>query len=82
MIKEYCENAHIVIIRADTYGSQLSMLEAFYTEALEDFPNLTREDCKVVHYAGRRYKGYFGIEFESKYCPDNYERVSNLEDTL
>ena len=83
MIKEYCENSQVAIIRSSHYGNDLDMLVRFYNEAVLDYPNLKIEDVRVVKYGGRYYKGTFGIEFNvGYYAPESYRRVPQLEFTM
>lgn len=47
MIKEYCEESNICVIRADAYGENYSMILQFVDEAMGDFPDLRTENISV-----------------------------------
>jgi len=88
LIKEYWDgsNQHMsepiprCIVRTLSYGKRLSYLEWLFEMAKKDFPDLKKEDCEIVHYAGQRYKGTMGIEFEPpSEVPNEYKPISGLE---
>jgi hypothetical protein len=82
LIKEYCEESRIAVIREDAYGSSLYKFNRLFQKALEDFPYLTETDIAVVRYGGERYAKTFGIEFRTdEPAPENYQRISHLEYT-
>jgi len=85
IIKEFCqatsERVHIVI-RENSYGSDLDKFDRLFEVAIQDFPSLNRSDVKVVHYGGERYAKTFGIEFVAEKAPDGYKEINQLEYTL
>lgn len=85
MIKEFIRvsNGNHVVIRNETYRSQLNGFEKLFEIAKTDFPSLNSSDVTVVHYGGKRISGYFGIEFlVSENPPKDYTEVQYLEPTL
>lgn len=81
MIKEYCEEANICVIRSNRYGSNLEKFMEFFAEAKIDFPELTPDNVTIVHYAGESYAHTFGIEFSANKSnvPNSYTRIHQLE---
>ena len=78
--KEYCPSAQTVVIRSgDRYGSDLQRFMDMYEEACQDGFRIEMSDVKIVHYAGNRYAGTFGIEFQWNDAPDEYNRINQLE---
>lgn len=76
---------HRIIVRTNTYGSNFEFFQRLYKEAKKDFPHLKPIDADIKHYAGRRYKGTYGIEFSINVdvkVPKGYEDVSEVEWTL
>jgi len=70
----------ICIIRTDCYGSQWSFLSKLVAFAKADFPELSDDAIRVVHFGGIRYSGTFGIEFEPpSSIPDSYLVIHELE---
>lgn len=81
LIKEYCKESRVGVIRDNAYGSDFLKISEFVRIALQDFPHLSLSDIKIVHYAGIRYAKTFGIEFPAHRCPDDYVEISQLECT-
>lgn len=81
IIKEFCEDGRTAVIRENNYGSGLDKFMRLFEEAQKDFPGLLYENVSVVKYGGRRYKGTFGIEFETSSAPNSYIRINALEYT-
>ncbi len=89
LIKEYWDGSHppvsskprpVCVVRTSSYDTRLSYLEWLFDAAKKDFPDLTKEGCKIVHYAGQRYKGTMGIEFRAtSEVPSEYKPISGLE---
>lgn len=85
IIREYCKPKTIgalpiCVVRTKTYASSLAHFDELFTVAQSDFPDLRREDCEAVHYAGQRYRGTYGIEFRwSGEIPENYQKIEYLE---
>ena len=82
IIKEYCYDARRVILRSSTYSRSMEYFNELYAEAKKDFPFLTPDMVEVTHYAGRRYKGTFGIEFQVSSLntiSDKYFMVDTVE---
>ena len=83
-IREYCPGREpgkgTCVVRTETYAKFVAHFNALLVEAQRDFPRLTA-DVEVAHYAGRRYKGTYGIEFpmEEAQVPETYSRLSVLE---
>ncbi len=76
IIKEFCEENATVVVRSYHYNRTGAAFELYYQEALKDFPNLLREEYEIMHY-----RNGYGIEFTSKIAPENYTRVTKLEQT-
>lgn len=72
------------VIRTNTYAHSISYFMELVREAKRDFPNLEDKDIIVSHYAGRRYRNTFGIEFpiQDATIPETYHKISSLESTL
>ena len=81
MIKEYCDDMSIAVIRFENYGNNLKLFEDAFSEALLDFPLLVPADVTIVHYDGDYYAKTFGIEFSADNAPESYTRISHLEYT-
>lgn len=82
IIKEVCtiDKNQKCVIRNNTYGSSLELLNSLFQKAKEDFPKLEENEVNVVQYGGQRYKGTFGIEFDAPdKVPDSYQNIQNLE---
>lgn len=69
------------IVRTDTYSSTIAFFLRLLEEAQRDFPGLDPKEIEVVHYAGRRYAGTFGIEFAALTCnvPTSYREIAEVE---
>jgi hypothetical protein len=87
-VKQFCrseltEGQIHFVVRLDHCGSLLSYFLELYAEAERDFPQLTPETVKAVHYGGDRISGYFGIEFTLNGVgpPEGYREISALEFT-
>lgn len=85
IIKEVCGD--IAILRTETYNNKLILFFILYIEAMKDFPNLnlSPKDVQIAHFAGDRFKGTFGIEFNiynANGIPTDYQQISELELTL
>lgn len=81
IIKEYTDNH--AIIRTTTYAHSLLHFQELFDIAKKDFPNLDSKDVSITKYAGKRYKGTFGIEFTCPLfvkIPDDYVEIDHLED--
>jgi endonuclease III-like uncharacterized protein len=76
---------HRIVVRSNTYGSNLAHLQELFDEVKKDFPHITPETADIKHYGGRHYKGTYGIEFnidiEVK-VPEGYKDISEVEYTL
>jgi hypothetical protein len=77
-----------LVVRAENYGSSLTKFDELFdvmaADALTFEPpiELDREDVEVVHYAGERYSGTFGLEVsipEGHTIPADYTRTQQLE---
>lgn len=85
IIKEYCQSQNdssppICVVRTRTYADTLHYFDELFAVAKSDFPGLRREDCVIVHYGGRHYKGTYGIEFRwSGEIPESYQKIEHLE---
>lgn len=79
IIKEYCEDSEVVVIRNAYYGSSLKKFLDFLKEARMDGFSISEDQVTIVHYGGERYASTFGIEFSYPTAPDNYKRISRLE---
>ncbi|MDO8599326.1 MAG: hypothetical protein Q7S02_04410 [bacterium] len=69
------------VIRTDTYASSVAHFQLLLEEARRDFPALEPKDAEVIHYAGRRYSGTFGIEFDAatSTIPATYIEIAEVE---
>ncbi|MBI2121034.1 MAG: hypothetical protein HYT94_05420 [Parcubacteria group bacterium] len=68
------------VVRTNCYGSQLSFFLELFEEAKKDFPTLTPEDVRVIHFGGQFYSGTFGIEFTPpETVPAIYQTIRELE---
>lgn len=69
------------IIRTDTYSSTIAFFMRLFEEAQRDFPGLDPKEVEVVHYAGRRYAGTFGVEFVAltSNVPASYQEIAEVE---
>lgn len=73
---------HRIVIRTNTYGSNFAHFQKLFDEAKKDFPHITPETADIKHYAGRRYKGTYGIEFNIDIevpVPEGYKDISEVE---
>lgn len=85
IIKEYCcqERGYRFILRLPHYGHTVAHINWLYLLAKEDFGLLDGDKVEVVHYGGQRYKGTFGIEFNSMTePPEGYKKIEQVESTL
>lgn len=94
IIKEYFENnykndkgdkcvARICVIRTNTYGRTLDLINALAKLAKTDCPEVKDEDISIVQFAGQRYARSYGIEFNVTVQPPvEYQRISQLEYTF
>lgn len=76
---------HRIVVRTNSYGSNFKFFQLLYDEVKRDFPHITPEIADIKHYAGRRYKHTYGIEFNIKSeikVPDGYTEISEVEYTL
>lgn len=73
-----------VIIRTNTYGSDIDFFLKMAEEAQRDFPDVPFSDMNVHHYAGVSYKGTYGIEFNTNsHCvPSYYSKQKSVEKCL
>ena len=74
-----------IIVRSNTYGSNMEHFQQLYDAAKVDFPHLTPKIADIKHYGGRHYKGTYGIEFNVDAeiaVPVNYKEISEVEYTL
>ena len=82
MIKEqkHRDQGALVTLRNDHYGKSLQVIEELFEEALKDFPELSRDDVQLSHYAGMCYKGTYGIEFTAPNdVPSEYQVTARVE---
>lgn len=84
IIKEYVPTQKIIILRSNTYASNLQYFLNLLDEARKDFPqiDLKPEDIEIVHYGGRHYRRTFGIEFRNDKeveVPEEYFRNRKTE---
>ncbi len=72
-----------VIVRTNSYGSSFGFFQRLFDEVKKDFPHITPDNADIKHYAGRHYKGTYGIEFNVfGALPESYKEVSSMEYTL
>jgi hypothetical protein len=78
-------DAAIGVVLEKNYGSSLSKFDRLFEVAQQDFPEISRETVKVVHYGGDRRAKLFGIEFEIPYevtiAPAGWTPIVELEMT-
>lgn len=83
IIKEHFEESNRFIIRTNTYARTLSHINNLVSKAKKDFPSLSDEDIMIIVYAGRHYKGTYGIEFTASTIKDykhkDYVPTKSLE---
>ena len=84
IIKEYCPEAKLCVIRTDTYAHSYDFIQQLFECAKRDFPELDPKQVEVVEFAGRRYARTYGIEFSvgDKPIPSEYEEIRQLEYTF
>lgn len=83
IIKEHCPSSGHCVIRTNTYGHSLELIQKLFEVARQDFPELTTEQVNVVKFAGGRYARTYGIEFEiQSEVPGDYSEISQLENTF
>lgn len=82
IIKEYCKEADICVIRTNTYGKSFGFMNNLVNIAKQDFEDLNLDEIDIVRYAGQRYAKTFGIEFHpTNSIPEDYSEISELEYT-
>lgn len=74
----------IVIVRTIRHTSNLAHLLNLLRRARKDFPGLKPSEVEVMHYAGRSYKGTYGIEFSQplEKIPAGYKEIHQVERAL
>lgn len=87
IIKEYVEynnqSAKRFIVRRSDHGKTLFHLMELKVEIEKDFGHLPNSSFEIVHYAGDRYKGTYGLEFFSdRSVPKEYKQIAQAELTL
>ena len=79
--KEGC--GPMCVIGTNCYGSQLSHIKALSDQAKQEFPSLSDDDIKIVHFGGRYYARTFGIEFTPPIAgdsaPEGWRVINELE---
>lgn len=82
IIKEYCPTSKHCVIRTNTYGHSLALMQKLFEIARQDFPELDAEQVQVVQFAGRHYAKTYGIEFKAETnIPKGYDEIAQLEYT-
>jgi hypothetical protein len=73
-------------LRTLDYSRSLDKFLALVEEGKKDFPMLSPEYVKIVHFGGDNYRYTWGIEFdwpvEIRDIPKAYKRIETLEFTL
>jgi hypothetical protein len=84
IIKEYYISENLppkFILREMNYNHKLDKFLRLYEEALNDFPKLTPDKVRVIHFGGDRYRYTWGIEFDWPVfvIPESYKQIETLE---
>ena len=66
-----------VVVKTRSTSFKLSHYLSLFEEAKKDFPHLTIKDIDAVEYAGNKYRGQRGIEFNMLLTeiPQTYQEI-------
>ena len=85
IIKEFVriklDDSARIILRTNYYIGTFEYIRNLVNEARKDF-SLEDDKIEIIHYAGDRYKGTYGIEFnvdKGVTIPEKYKEVSQVE---
>ena len=75
-IKEYHKATKTATIRTNCYAKSVGHIAILFREAEKVNLALLMGDVNIAHYAGRHYKGTYGIEFKVSEKPEGYREIS------